>query len=127
MNSPLENEIARLKFHVERLDRLGCGDSPTIHFARALLGPAITGMDCDECQAALPEHIEAELNKRPYSSFYDVHHHLSNCGLCSEMYLDLLEIALLFEEGFELKLPSSDNASAVTKGGDEEIDRCQMI
>lgn len=121
MNTRMDNGIALLKSQVERLERIGLRDSPSLHFARAVLGPAITIMDCDECQEALPEIIEAELNNQTGSYYYDVHHHLSNCRSCYTMYLDLLEIALLVEVGPWPQQPIMGDDKAETDG-DEEID-----
>lgn len=76
-------------------------DAAAIHFAHAVLNTGYTLLDCDACQAALPEQIEAELNNRPGPDYRRNRRHLDLCPVCSKVYLDLVEVALLAEEGLQ--------------------------
>lgn len=96
-----------LRSEVERLERLGYAELPVVHFARAVLGTGDPALDCAVCQDVLPEHIEAELNNRPYQQWRAVRRHLDLCATCAADYLDLLEIALAAECG---PLPRPDLA-----------------
>ena len=91
--------IAHLKSQAEYLEQMGCSNAATIHFARAVLGMHTTALACDACQDALPEQIESELNNLPGPDYRTIRHHLDLCTTCATAYIDLLEIALLAEEG----------------------------
>lgn len=97
----------------------GCGDKPTaqlqmwmksweqqpdvtpavVDFAYALFQIDDPSLDCDTCQTRLPEYIAAELNYHLGVDDHSMRRHLDVCQLCGAMYLDLLEMALLSEQG----------------------------
>lgn len=90
----------KLRDQVEQLEqRSFSGSAAAVHFAHAVLGTSRTSLDCDSCQTALPQQIESELNNRPSPDYRRIRCHIDLCPACSEIYLDLLEVALLAEEG----------------------------
>ena len=96
---------AHLQSLVEGLEKTGRFGLSITHFARAVLGMDHPALDCDACQTAMPEYIEAELNNRLKQHYRAVRRHLDLCPACAALYVDLLEIALLAEQG---SLPCPD-------------------
>ena len=99
MNCQPQTDVARLRAQLDRLGRACYQDSATIHFGRAILGMFASPLPCDICRDALPEQIEAELNNSPGPEYRQIRHHLDLCPECAKVYLELLETALLSEEG----------------------------
>ena len=93
--------LAHLQSQVERLEWAGHSEAAAILFARAVLqtGAGDPALSCAACQTALPDHIEAELNHQPGPYYRAMRRHLDLCADCADVYLDLLEIALLAEGG----------------------------
>lgn len=89
----------RLHEMVNRSEFTGCLGTAPVHFARAVLNLRPAGVDCDVCGAALPGYVEAELNNSCGPLYRTVRHHIDLCPACCGLYLDLLEVALLAEEG----------------------------
>lgn len=79
---------------------LSKGSILDIPLVKAVLGLPDDGLYCDECQAWLPAYIDAgvggisdDLRYRP------VKRHLLLCPSCEHAYLELLELALVEEQG----------------------------
>lgn len=77
-------------------DRPSALDIPLV---RAVLGLPDDRLSCDECQAWLPSYVDAEIGDIADESHYRlVKRHLLLCQDCTEIYLELLELALAEEE-----------------------------
>lgn len=99
MNQQPSAAPAHLQSVVERLEKTGHSGLTVTHFARAVLGVDDPELDCDACQIAIAEYIEAELNNRLDRRHHAIRRHLDLCSACAAIYVDLLEIALLAERG----------------------------
>ncbi|MBN1314530.1 MAG: zf-HC2 domain-containing protein [Anaerolineales bacterium] len=92
-----QENLERLRKQIERLP-----DQPSglLDLGRSLVGRNFFNeRDCDACQQALPEYIEAELNGQPLRQLYpETARHLDFCPDCGQMYADLLEMAIQVEE-----------------------------
>ena len=99
MNHQQAGAAALLRSRLGTLEDQGHALASPVLFAHAILGTAAPLSTCQACRETLPEQIEAELNGRPGPAFRAVRRHLDLCPDCTAVYLDLLEIALLVEEG----------------------------
>lgn len=68
--------------------------------ARAVLGLPEDDMSHEECLAALPEYVSAEMEGIPLTpNLVKVRRHLAMCESCSDQYAELLEAAMAVETG----------------------------
>jgi hypothetical protein len=91
--------VVQLRSRIESLEATGHAYAAPVLLARAVLGSAAPFLECRACGEALPEQIESELNGCWGPDYRAVRHHLDLCPACRAIYLDLLETALLAEEG----------------------------
>ncbi|HEY4690882.1 MAG TPA: hypothetical protein VIK33_16340 [Anaerolineae bacterium] len=90
---------ARLQRLRERL-KTSAAPASMVHLARAVTGAEDPGLSHVEFQARLPRYVADEAGGLPVGRLYpDVTRHLDLCAGCEAEYLDLLEVALLEEEG----------------------------
>jgi len=68
--------------------------------ARAVLGESEPDMSHEECLAALPSYVDAEIaGERIADKFPRIKQHLDLCEECSTQYAELLEVTLAAQEG----------------------------
>jgi len=71
-----------------------------VPLVRAVLGLPDDGLACDECQAWLPVYVDAEIGGLSgHARYLQVKRHLLLCAGCAAAYLDLLDLALIEEQG----------------------------
>lgn len=76
------------------------GSALDIPLVRAVLGLPDDGLGCDECQAQLPAYVDAEIGGcSGHARYLPVKHHLLLCSDCAAIYLELIELALVEEQG----------------------------
>lgn len=98
MNHLLAAARSRPRDQVERSKQGSFSATAAVCFARAVLGMGPTILDCDVCQAAVPEYIETELDNRPDLVYCWARHHIDLSIACSGVYLELVDVALLAKE-----------------------------
>jgi len=77
-----------------------------IKLARAILGGSGADLSHEECLAALPAYVDAEMNgERIAEKFPRVKRHLDACEECSAQYAELLQVTLAEQAG-EISLPT---------------------
>ncbi len=68
--------------------------------ARAVLGESESDVSHEECLAALPSYVDAEIaGENIADKFPRIKRHLDLCEECSTQYAELLEVALAAQEG----------------------------
>jgi len=76
------------------------GSALDLPLVRAVLGLPDDGLGCDECQARLPAYVNAEIGGfSDHARYLPVKRHLLLCSHCAAIYLELLELALVEEQG----------------------------
>lgn len=80
--------------------------SPVEKLARAVLGESGADLSHEECLAALPTYVDAEVAGEPIAQkFPRVKWHLDGCEECSAQYAELLQVALTEQAG-EIPVPA---------------------
>lgn len=80
-------------------DNMG-SDNLAFPLVSAVLGLPDLNLGCNECQGWLPAYVDAEVgNTSDTSPYHEVKRHLLLCASCMDIYLTLLELALVGEEG----------------------------
>jgi hypothetical protein len=88
--------------------------SPVEKLARAVLGESGADLSHEECLAALPTYVDAEVAGEPIAqNFPRVKRHLDACEECSAQYAELLQMTLAEQSGeipMPLAIPAPDLA-----------------
>jgi len=81
--------------------------SPVEKLARAVLGESDADLSHEECLAALPTYVDAEMaGERIADKFQRIKRHLDVCEECSAQYAELLQVTLA-EQADEIPVPAA--------------------